>query len=92
MNITVEIPASMLRHAGGDTRVHSFIAATIDEALQRLTVRFPKLRAQLFSVDGRLYGFVGVFVNSTDIRRLDGIQTPLADGDEITIVPAIAGG
>lgn len=92
MSVTVEIPAALRRHAGGESRLQSLTAATVSEALHLLVERFPTLRPQIFAGDDRVFGFVGVFLNTEDIRRLDGMQTPLSDGDVITVVPAIAGG
>jgi sulfur-carrier protein len=66
--------------------------ATIHEALGGLTTRYPDLRKQLFTDDGKLRSFVNVYLNDEDIRYLDKEQTEVKDADTLSIVPSIAGG
>jgi molybdopterin converting factor small subunit len=67
--------------------------ATIHEALGGLTTRYPDLRKQLFTDDGKLRSFVNVYLNDEDIRYLDAKeQTAVSDGDSLSIIPSIAGG
>jgi adenylyltransferase/sulfurtransferase len=67
-------------------------AEKVGEALEQLAKRFPEIQRHLFAEDGRLRNFVNVYVNDEDIRHLQEGETPLRQGDEITIVPSIAGG
>ena len=67
-------------------------AATVGEALDSLTTQHTELRRHLYSDDGRLRSFVNVYVNDDDIRYLQKEDTPVRDGDTISIVPSIAGG
>ena len=67
-------------------------AATVREALDSLTTQHAELRRHLYSDDGRLRSFVNVYVNDDDIRYLQNENTPVRDGDTISIVPSIAGG
>jgi molybdopterin converting factor small subunit len=67
-------------------------AATVSEALASLTTLFGELKKHLYSDDGKLRSFVNVYVNDEDIRYLRGDQTPLREGDILSIVPSIAGG
>lgn len=67
-------------------------ASTIDELLTSLEQSCPGIKERLCDDEGRLRRFVNFYVNSEDIRFLEGQQTPLKDGDEVSIVPAIAGG
>lgn len=67
-------------------------AATVGDALARLVEQFSELRRHLYAEGGRLRSFVNIYVNDEDIRHLRQEQTPLRDGDVITIVPSIAGG
>jgi adenylyltransferase/sulfurtransferase len=67
-------------------------AATVGEALTFLTTLFGDLKKHLYSDDGKLRSFVNVYVNDEDIRYLRGDQTPLREGDILSIVPSIAGG
>ncbi len=65
-------------------------AGTVGEALQQLVAKEPRLKPRIFGDRGKLW--VGVFVNGHDIRQLQGMETSLADGDEIKLVPPISGG
>ena len=67
-------------------------AQTVGEALGGLTTQFAELRKHLFTDDGKLRSFVNVYLNDEDIRFLKNLETPVKEGDEISIVPAIAGG
>jgi molybdopterin converting factor small subunit len=64
----------------------------VGEALSALTTKFGDLKKHLYSDDGRLRSFVNVYVNDEDIRYLQKDQTPVKEGDTISIVPSIAGG
>ncbi|HEY4828143.1 MAG TPA: ubiquitin-like small modifier protein 1, partial [Solirubrobacteraceae bacterium] len=65
--------------------------ATVGEVLDSLYERYGELRSRI-AEDGGLRRFVNVYVGSEDIRFLDGLDTPVSDGDEVTILPAVAGG
>jgi molybdopterin synthase sulfur carrier subunit len=64
----------------------------VQEVLDALYARFGELRSRIAEDDGSLRRFVNVYVGGEDIRFLDGLDTPVADGDEVTILPAVAGG
>jgi len=66
-------------------------AGTVGEALTALTAQHPDLGNQLFA-NGELRNFVNVYLNDDDVRYLQGMETPIAERDEISIIPAIAGG
>lgn len=87
----VHLPVALRGEAGGAAYVE-LRGATVAEALDRLTERHPTLRRHLFDDDGALRRHVNVFVNRDELRTLDGAATALAAGDEIYIVPSIAGG
>ncbi|HEX7879395.1 MAG TPA: molybdopterin-synthase adenylyltransferase MoeB [Candidatus Eisenbacteria bacterium] len=91
MPTPIHIPTPLRPYAGGVDRV-SVDAVTVDEALARLTATHPGLKKHLFNDEGRLRSFVNVYVNDEDIRHLSGGATPIKPGDELTIVPSIAGG
>jgi len=65
---------------------------SVAEALGELTSRYPELRKQLFSDDGRLRKFVNVYVNDEDIRYLQNESTQVKPGDTLSIIPSVAGG
>ncbi len=66
--------------------------ATVGELLENLDARYPGFRAEISGDDGRLHRFVNIYVNDEDIRYLQTLDTPLKDGDVVSILPALAGG
>jgi molybdopterin synthase sulfur carrier subunit len=87
----VRIPP-VLRPAVGGARQVEASGATLDALLGDLFVRYPDMRAKLLTEDGGLSRFVNVFVNDQDARYLEGLQTPVASGDVVVLLPAMAGG
>lgn len=86
----VRIPTPLRPHAGGQDRVEA-PGATVGEILAALTDAHPALRERLF--DGEeLRRFVNVYVNNEDIRYLDELATAVGETDELSIIPAVAGG
>ena len=69
-----------------------FPAASVGEALNKLTSEFGELRKHLFTEEGKLRSFVNVYLNDEDIRYMAKEATPVKDGDIVSIVPSIAGG
>ena len=67
-------------------------ANTVDAALKDLALNFPKIKQHLYDKDDNLRRFINIYVNDSDIRDLDGVNTILSENDEISLVPAIAGG
>lgn len=90
MSVNVKIP-TQLRAATGGEAVATVDGATVAEVLEALYARFDELKARIADDDG-LRRFVNVYVGEEDIRFLDGLATPVADGAEVTILPAVAGG
>jgi molybdopterin synthase sulfur carrier subunit len=88
---TVRIPTP-LRKLTNNADVVEVKAATVSEAIAELQVRYPGIQERLLDDKGELRRFVNVYVNEEDIRFLKDQQTPLKDGDEVSIIPAIAGG
>ncbi len=91
MAVLVKIPTQLRSAAGGETETE-VDGATLQEVLDGLFDRFDELRARISDDDGSLRRFVNVYLAGEDIRFLDGLQTPVADGAELTILPAVAGG
>jgi molybdopterin synthase sulfur carrier subunit len=87
----VRIPTP-LRKLTNNEEVVEVDAATIADAISELQTRFPGIRERLVDESGAVRRFVNVYVNEEDIRFLQNQQTSLKDGDEISIIPAIAGG
>lgn len=91
MAVTVVIPTPLRQFAGGKSEVE-VDAATAGEALEKLTNEYADLKKHLYNDGGNLRNFVNVYVGDEDIRDLDNLETPVKNGDEILIVPSIAGG
>jgi sulfur-carrier protein len=91
MAVIVKIPTQLRAAAGGESEA-LLDGATVQEVLEGLFERFEELRGRIADEDGSLRRFVNVYVAGEDIRFLDGLATPVADGAEVTILPAVAGG
>lgn len=90
MSVKVKIP-TQLREATDGEATASVEGATVGEVLDSLYDRYDELRSRIAD-DGGLRRFVNVYVDGEDIRFLDGLDTPVKSGDEVTILPAVAGG
>jgi sulfur-carrier protein len=91
MAVEVKLPTLLRPQADGAASV-SAEGATIGEVFADLTTRFPGLAGNLIGDDGALHKFVNVYKDDDDIRYLEGLDTKVADGDVISILPAVAGG
>ncbi len=91
MSVTVKIPTP-LRRLTKDQDVVQCDGAFLAECITRLDASYPGLKERLCDEQGDLRRFVNVYINGEDVRFLSGLQTPLKQGDEISIVPAVAGG
>lgn len=90
MSVTVKIPTQLREATEGEASA-DVDGSTVGEVLDALYDRYAELRSRI-AEDGGLRRFVNVYVGGEDIRFLDGLQTPVSDGDEVTILPAVAGG
>ena len=88
---TVKLPTQLREAAGGESAV-SVDGATVGEVLSSLFDRHGELRDRLSDGDGGLRRFVNVYVDGEDIRFGDGLDTPVAESQEVQILPAVAGG
>jgi sulfur-carrier protein len=91
MAVTVKLP-TQLRAAAGNATEAQVEGGTVGEALQALYEQHAELRERIADEGGGLRRFVNVFLGGEDIRFLEGLETPVDDGDELTILPAVAGG
>ena len=91
MSVEIRLPTVLRPHAGGHTTV-SANGSTIGEVLADLASRYPAMAGQVLTDDGSLHRFVNVYVNDDDVRYLDQLDTKVADGDTVSILPAVAGG
>ncbi len=91
MAIEVRIPTILRTHTGGNKTVEGnwdTLAALVDD----LDGKHPGLKNRLVTEEGKLHRFVNVYVNDEDVRFLGGLETKLSDGDNVTVLPAVAGG
>ena len=91
MPVNVKIP-TQLRAATGGEAVASVEGTTVAEVLDGLFAQFGELRDRIADERGSLRRFVNLYIAGEDIRFLDGVQTAVPDGAELTILPAVAGG
>jgi molybdopterin converting factor small subunit len=89
--VTVRIPAPLRAQTGGQAELTA-APGTVRAVLDEVVARHPGLGERLFAPDGRLHRFVNVFVGEEDVRDVRGLDTAAADGEVVTIVPAVAGG
>jgi molybdopterin converting factor small subunit len=90
MAIKVHIPTPMRQHTNNQTVVEAS-GATVRAVLDDLGTKHPAITGRIFD-GGRLKQFVNLYLNNEDIRYLDNLSTPVKDGDELAIIPAVAGG
>ena len=91
MAVKVRIPTPLQKLTGNQAEI-SCEAANIDQMLAELEAKHPGIKERLCDAEGKLRRFVNIYVNEEDIRFLQGQETPLKAGDDISIIPAIAGG
>ena len=91
MTVSVRIPTQLRTLTGGAGEVQ-VEGSTVGEVLKALDAAHPGFAERLFDEDGALRRFVNVFLADEDVRFLDGLATPVADGQTLSIVPAVAGG
>lgn len=89
--VTVLIPTPLRRYTGGESRV-TLAGSSVGEVLDALDAAHPGIGERLRDDSGQIRRFVNVFVNGKNVRDADGIDTPLSAGDELGIIPAMAGG
>ena len=86
----VRIPPTLRASTNGERQVEAS-GATLGDVLEDLTVRFPSLRDQIYE-DGDLAPFVNAYVGGEDVRTREGLDTPVTEGSQIILLPAMAGG
>ena len=89
--VDVRLPTVLRPQAGGLSTV-TVKAETIGDVLRELVSEFPGMSSQLLNEDGSLHRFVNVYVNDDDVRYLESLETPVREGDEVSLLPAVAGG
>lgn len=88
---TLRIPTPLRPYAEGESEIN-VKGANVGEALNDLVSQFPALKKHLFTETDELRPFVNLFLGDEDVRHLQGVETPLKEGDKLMIIPSIAGG
>jgi MoaD family protein len=91
MPVSVKLPSILRKHTGGEAKVEAD-GATIRELLANLEKTYPGVTENVIAEDGGLHRFINVYVNDEDVRYLGSLETPIKEGDTVSILPAIAGG
>ena len=91
MSVTVRVPTTLRTLTGGESEV-SVEGDTVGAVLTALDAAHPGFKDKIFDDEGNLRRFVNVFVADDDVRFMDGLDTPVPDGETLSIIPAVAGG
>ena len=91
MSVSVLIPSALRAFVDRKSEIEAE-GGTVGEVLAHVAAQYPDLKHQIYEDDVKLRGFVNVFVDGTNIKKLNGLETPVAAGATVMIVPAIAGG
>ncbi|HIN38434.1 MAG: MoaD/ThiS family protein [SAR202 cluster bacterium] len=91
MSIVVRIPTPLRKMTNGQAKVE-VDSTVLGELVEKLNSEFPGFKDRLVDEEGELRYFVNIYLNGEDVRFMDGLKTATSDGDEISIVPAVAGG
>ena len=91
MGVMVRIPTPLRRMTNGKDKVE-VESANLSELVEKLNGEFPGFKDRLVDEEGELRYFVNIYLNGEDVRFMDGLNTSTSEGDEISIVPAVAGG
>jgi MoaD family protein len=91
MSVQVKIPTVLRKHTDGAAQIEA-TGSTIRDLIDDLGGRFPDFKGQVVGPNGELHRFINVYANDEDVRYLQGMDTKVADGDIVSILPAVAGG
>ena len=91
VTVSVRLPTVLRPAAGGQSQV-SVVGAAVGDVVDQLINDYPGLGSNLVDDEGAVRKFVNIYLNDEDIRFLESLETPVAEGDELAILPAVAGG
>ena len=91
MAATIFVPTPLRKVTGGQAKIET-AAQTLQEAIEGADSTYPGFRERVLDGNGEIKRFINVFVNGIDVRKLQGRATPVKDGDEVAVIPAMAGG
>lgn len=91
MSVSVRVPTILRTYTGGESEV-TVEGSALNEVLDSLDASYPGIKGRIVDEQGALRRFVNVYVGNDDVRFLDGLQTPVSDGAQVSVIPAVAGG
>ena len=91
MSVSVRVPTILRTYTGGESEV-SAEGSTVSELLESLDGSYPGIKGRIVDEQGQIRRFVNVYVGNDDVRFLEGLDTTLGDGAQVSIIPAVAGG
>ena len=91
MAVEVRIPTVFRKFTGGESTV-AVAPGTLADLIDQLDTKYPGLRSQLMADEGQLHRFINVYVNDEDARYLEKLDTKVAEGDTVSLLPSVAGG
>ena len=91
MAISILVPAALRAYTDRQAEIE-VNGGTAGEVIAGLAAKYPDIRKHIYKDDENLRDFINVFIGDTNIKELNGLQTPVKDGDSVMLVPAIAGG
>jgi sulfur-carrier protein len=91
MSVSVRVPTILRSYTGGEAEVKAE-GAVLSEVLESLDGSYPGIKGRIIDEQGELRRFVNVYVGNEDVRFLEGLSTPIDDGSEVSVIPAVAGG
>ena len=91
MSVEVRVPTILRKHTGGAKAVEA-TGATLREVVEQLDSDHPGLKAAILTDAGEIHRFINIYLNDEDVRFVGALETPVSDGDVVSILPAVAGG
>jgi sulfur-carrier protein len=91
MSVEVRVPTILRKHTGGAKAVESK-GSTLREVIDQLDADHPGLKGAILSEDGDIHRFINIYLNDEDVRFIGALEASIADGDVVSILPAVAGG
>ena len=91
MSVEVRVPTILRKHTGGERAVEAK-GATLREVIDDLDAGHPGLKAAILADGGEIHRFINIYLNDEDVRFSGALETPVSDGDVVSILPAVAGG
>jgi len=91
MAVSILVPAALRAYTERQAEIE-VAGSTVGEVVAALAAKYPDIRKHIYKDDNNLRDFINVFIGDTNIKELEGLKSPIKDGDSIMLVPAIAGG